>query len=115
MLLPAALSFTRFALAAAVYLSFVGLAVPVAVLERTGFRASLRRALQLGRADWIHALGSIAALVVVYALLPQSLLDGQAGHRAVALGIRHDLVPVAAFFLGRSLRLGLDERSAAEP
>ena len=34
MLLPASLVFTWFALAAAVYLSFVGLSVPAAVLER---------------------------------------------------------------------------------
>jgi hypothetical protein len=48
---------------------------------------------------------AFAALVVVYALVPQSALDGNAGHRAVALGLRHDIVPVGAYFLGRSLRL----------
>src|SRR5262249_18338654 len=53
-LLPASLVFTWFALAAAVYLSFFGLSVPAAVIERTGFVASLRRAVQLGRADWVH-------------------------------------------------------------
>ena len=58
-----------------------------------------------GIADW--AALAFAALVVLYALVPQSVLGGQAGHRAVALGLRHDGVPVAAFFLGRSLRLGL--------
>ena len=47
------------------------------------------------------------ALVVVYALIPQSALGGGAGHKAVALALRHDLVPVGAYFLGRSLRLGL--------
>jgi len=48
---------------------------------------------------------AFAALVVVYALVPQSALDGAAGHRAVALGLRHDIVPVGAYFLGRSLQL----------
>jgi hypothetical protein len=52
---------------------------------------------------------AFALLVVVYALIPQSTLDGQAGHKAVVLGLRHDLVPVGAFFLGRSLQLGRAE------
>ena len=52
---------------------------------------------------------AFALLVVVYALIPHSTLDGQAGHKAVVLGLRHDLVPVGAFFLGRSLQLGRAE------
>jgi O-antigen ligase/polysaccharide polymerase Wzy-like membrane protein len=56
-----------------------------------------------GLADWL-ALG-FAAVCVVYALIPQSALGGHAGHRAVALGLRHDVVPVGAYFLGRSLAL----------
>ena len=56
---------------------------------------------------------AFAALVVVYALVPQSALDGAAGRHAVALAARHDLVPVAAFFLGRSLQLdGVDAPAA---
>jgi O-Antigen ligase len=54
---------------------------------------------------------AFAALVVVYAAIPQSTLGGAADRHAVALAARHDLVPVAAFFLGRSLRLdGVDLR-----
>jgi O-Antigen ligase len=49
---------------------------------------------------------AFGAAVVVYALVPQSSLGGSAGAHAVALGVRNDLVPVAAYFLGRSLRLG---------
>jgi hypothetical protein len=52
---------------------------------------------------------AFAGVVVVYALIPQHLLDGEAGRRAIALAVRHDLVPVAAFFLGRSLRLGVPD------
>jgi hypothetical protein len=48
---------------------------------------------------------SFAALCVIYALIPQSVLGGVAGQRAVALGLRHDVVPVGAYFLGRSLAL----------
>jgi hypothetical protein len=52
---------------------------------------------------------AFAAVVVVYALVPQSTLGGQAGHKAVALGLRHDLVPVGAYLLGRSLLLRRDD------
>jgi hypothetical protein len=54
--------------------------------------------------DWLAL--AYAALVVVYALIPQHALGGEAGRKAVALAVRHDLVPVAAFMLGRSLRVG---------
>jgi hypothetical protein len=49
---------------------------------------------------------AFALLVVVYALVPQDALGGTAGRKAVALGLRHDLVPVGAYLLGRSLQLG---------
>ncbi len=52
---------------------------------------------------------AFGALALAYALVPQSALDGEAGRKAVALALRHDLVPVGAFFLGRSLRLGRDD------
>jgi O-Antigen ligase len=45
-----------------------------------------------------------AAFVVLYAIIPQSALGGHAGARAVLYGLRHDLVFVAAYFLGRSVR-----------
>ena len=48
-------------------------------------------------------------VVVAYALVPQSTLDGTAGRHAIGLAAKHDLVPVGAFFLGRSLRLGREE------
>jgi O-Antigen ligase len=53
--------------------------------------------------DWLAL--AFAALVVVYALIPQSALGGQAGAHTVALALRHDVVPVGAYFLGRSLLL----------
>jgi len=60
-----------------------------------------------GAADWLAL--AYGLLVVVYALVPQSALGGVAGRHAVALAAKHDLVPVGAFFLGRSLRLGRSE------
>jgi hypothetical protein len=48
---------------------------------------------------------AFAALVCVYAVLPQSWLDGSADHGAIGLALKHDLVPVGAYFLGRSVIL----------
>ncbi len=53
--------------------------------------------------DWLAL--AYAAVVVLYALIPQSALGGHAGTRAIAYGLRHDLVLVAAYLLGRSLPL----------
>jgi hypothetical protein len=53
--------------------------------------------------DWLAV--AYGAFVVVYALIPQSALDGTATQHGVLLGVRHDLVPVAAYFLGRGLDL----------
>jgi len=57
--------------------------------------------------DWLAL--AYGLLVVVYALIPQSALDGVAGRHAVALALKHDIVPVGAYFLGRSLHLGRDD------
>jgi hypothetical protein len=51
--------------------------------------------------DWLAL--AFAAVVCLYALIPQDALDGEAGARAVLYGLRHGLVPVVAYFLGRSL------------
>jgi hypothetical protein len=48
---------------------------------------------------------AFALLVCVYALLPQSWLDGSADRSAIGLALKHDLIPVGAYFLGRSLLL----------
>jgi hypothetical protein len=44
-----------------------------------------------------------AAVVLLYALLPQSALGGEAGASGIAHGVRHHLLFVAAYFLGRCL------------
>jgi O-antigen ligase/polysaccharide polymerase Wzy-like membrane protein len=46
---------------------------------------------------------AFGALVVLYALLPQGWLDGQADAKTVLYGLRHDGTCVVAYFLGRSL------------
>src|SRR5712691_3077594 len=52
---------------------------------------------------------AFAALVCVYALLPQDWLGGTADRSAVGLALKHDLVPVGAYFLGRSVILRGEE------
>jgi hypothetical protein len=60
-------------LPALIWLALAGLAVPAAVIEGLGFRAALRRGIQLGRADYVHALGSLATLAIL-AVLSQGVL-----------------------------------------
>ncbi|HEV2591948.1 MAG TPA: O-antigen ligase family protein [Gaiellaceae bacterium] len=60
-------------------------------------------------ADWLAL--AFGAFVVLYGLLPQSLLDGGATHRGVLYAARHDLLPVGAYFLGRGLALTGAERA----
>lgn len=50
---------------AVVWLAFFGLSVPVALYEQKGLQESLGRAVALARADFVHALGSLAALGIV--------------------------------------------------
>jgi hypothetical protein len=57
--------------------------------------------------DWLAL--AFALLVVVYALIPQSTLGGHASAHTVALAVRHDVIPVGAYFLGRSLVLRRDD------
>jgi hypothetical protein len=57
--------------------------------------------------DWLAL--AYAAVVVVWAVLPQSWLGGSATHHGVLLGARHDLVPVAAYLFGRGLAVSEPE------
>jgi hypothetical protein len=50
-----------------------------------------------------------ALVVVLYALIPQDVLGGQAGARAELYGTRHFLVAVGAYLLGRGLAPGRAE------
>jgi hypothetical protein len=53
--------------------------------------------------DWLAI--AFGAVVLVWGLIPQHWLDGGATHRGVVLGVRHDLLPVAAYFFGRGLSM----------
>ena len=103
---PAAFLLLLFVLPAVAWLALVGLVVPVLVLERPGISTALRRAIELARADYIHALGSLATLAVLFGLVKLTLVLllrdlGDAGERA-ALGLG-DLVMSPILFLGGAL------------
>ena len=51
-------------LVALAWLALIGLAVPAALVERLGFPAAVRRGVALARADYVHALGSLATLAI---------------------------------------------------
>ena len=103
---PAAFLTLLFVLPAVAWLALLGLVVPVLVLEGLGVRAALRRAIQLARADYVHALGSLATLAVLFGLVKLTLvlllrdLGDQGERAALALG---DLVMSPLLFLGGAL------------
>jgi hypothetical protein len=51
--------------------------------------------------DWLAL--AFAAIVVLYALIPQDWLGGDATLKGIVYALRHDLTGVAAFFLGRAV------------
>src|SRR5919202_1888340 len=90
-------------LPAAAWLGFVGLVVPVAILED---RVSFRRALELSRADLAHAIGSLATLTLVALLTAYTIFftlrsAGTAALRASAF--MSVLVISPLLFLGGAL------------
>jgi hypothetical protein len=119
--LPAAALIPWFKLAVVVWLAVVGLVVPVALLERRSFSASFARALALGRADYVHAIGSLAALVLLFGLAVSGLallLESQADNTVRTAIFLADLVLGPLLFLGGAL-LYVDQdarlRSRGEP
>jgi len=104
--LPAAVLIRIYILPGLAWLGLVGLVVPVAVIERPGVRAGFARAMQLGRADYVHAVGSLATLTLVFALTAGVLgllLHGQGGAAARTAAFLADLVISPLLFVGASL------------
>lgn len=80
-ILPVPLLVLVYVLPAVAWLAFAGLVVPVALVEQRPLRAAFGRAIQLARADYVHALGSLAAVTVIFAvtkIMLILLLHGQA-------------------------------------
>jgi hypothetical protein len=88
------------------WLAFVGLVVPVAVIERARFRAAFSRAVELARADYVHALGSLSTLVILYVLtrlVLVILLRGTGDQTERVAIFLADLVISPLLFLGAAL------------
>jgi hypothetical protein len=105
-----------FVLPGIAWLAFVGLVVPVAVIERASFRAVFGRATELARADYVHALGSLSTLVILYVLtrLVLVLLLRGSGDQTERVAIfLADLVISPLLFLGAAL-LYFDQKARAD-
>jgi len=103
---PFPILFRVFVLPALALFAFYGLAVPAAVIERLSPRAALRRGVQLGKADFVHALGSLCTLAIVYFLSRTALmllLRGQGDATERIAGFLADLVLSPIVFLGSAL------------
>jgi hypothetical protein len=120
--LPAAFFFGWFVIAAILWLGLAGHAVPAVMAERLGFVAALRRSFELGRADYVHAAGSFAALALLFGLTRSALgflLRSQADAAVRVAVFLADVVLSPLLFLGAAIvyvdlaaRIGLsrDER-----
>jgi hypothetical protein len=120
--LPAAALFSWFAIAAVLWLGIAGHAVPAVMAERVGLLPALRRTVQLGRADYVHAAGSFATLALLFGLTRLALgllLSSQADATVRVSIFLADLVVSPLLFLGAAIvyvdlaaRVGLtrDER-----
>jgi hypothetical protein len=103
---PAALLFPWFALAGVLWLAFVGLAVPAAIREKTSVTESLRRGLELGKVDYIHAAGSLATLVILFFVMRFGLallLESQADNTVRTAIFLADTVLAPLLFLGGAI------------
>jgi hypothetical protein len=99
------------ALPALAYLALLGWVVPVALVEGATFRESFRRSVRLGRVDYIHALGGLATLVIVFyviRLMLALLLRGGGEITERSAAFLADLVLSPMLFIGSAL-LYLDQ------
>jgi hypothetical protein len=103
---PAALLFPWFALAGVLWLGLAGLAVPAAINEGASFTDALRRGLELGRVDYIHAAGSLATLVILFFVMRFGLallLESQADNTVRTAIFLADTVLAPLLFLGGAI------------
>jgi hypothetical protein len=115
--LPALLGLRAYILPTLAWLALFGLAVPVAVGERLGFRPTLARARRLATADYVHALGSICTLVILVGLsagVLSALLQGQGDTTRRVAAFLAMLVLSPLLYLGGAL-LYLDQAARIRP
>ncbi len=95
-----------FVLPGVAWLALVGLVVPAILYEDLSVRAGFARSVQLARADYIHALGSLATLVIVFVLtrlVLVLLLHGQAETTSRIAAFLADLVISPVILVGAAL------------
>jgi hypothetical protein len=98
------------------WLALVGLAVPAALVERRGYSDALRRGVQLARADYVHAIGSLATLAITIFLTGLVIFfalregSGQALRIAAVLA----LVVLAPIFVLGAAVLYVDQAARVE-
>ena len=111
--IPFPLLVALFVLPGLAWLALFGLAVPAALVEGLGFRASFVRGYRLARADFVHVLGGLATLALVV-LLTQTVLffvlREYAENTRVAAATLASLVVSPLLFLGTAL-LYVDQKA----
>lgn len=122
--LPAAALFSWFAIAAVLWLGIAGHAVPAVMAERLGPLAAVRRSIELGRADYVHAAGAFATLALLFGLTRLALgllLSSQADATVRVSIFLADLVISPLLYLGASVvyvdlaaRVGLSREDRRE-
>jgi hypothetical protein len=114
-------------LPAVAWLALFGLAVPASLVEHLGFRSALERGRRLGTADYVHAVGSLAAVVIVVGVSELTLIallrsQGENGQRVAHALADIVLTPLlylcgALLYLDQAARIGSrrhDRRSRAD-
>jgi hypothetical protein len=95
-----------FVLPAIAWFAVIGLAVPAAAVEHLGLREALERGRRLGTADYVHSLGSMAALVIVVGVsadVLSALLHTQGDNGQRLAVFMSDLVLSPLLFVGGAL------------
>jgi hypothetical protein len=104
--LPAAVFFPWFALLSVAWLAVVTNVVPATLVERLPARATLSRSWQLARADFVHAVGSLATLAILFAVtrIALGLLLRSQGENTVRVSIfLADVLLSPLLFVGAAL------------
>jgi hypothetical protein len=123
--LPVPFLATLLLLPALAWFALFGLAVPAVVIENIDLRRALTRAVELARADYVHALGSLAAaaiIVFVSAGVLQFLLvqfgdttAGIAAYVAVLLLAPLLLLAAATLYFDQAARVGPTRKGLTTP
>jgi hypothetical protein len=104
--IPVPLLVTLFVLPSVLWLALLGMAVPAAVVEGTDIRESIRRGFTLGRADYVHAAGTLATLLLVVAITQFALfqlLHGLSDQAIAAAAFMASMVITPLLFFGSAL------------